>query len=72
MKSSDTSAKYSWPSREQNDDIHDSGAADSEEDMVVVEVVEWRELEVPCEAIVRCWTPAIADRTPLADTVMLV
>ena len=25
MNSSDTSAKYSWPSKEQNDEIHDSG-----------------------------------------------
>ena len=25
MKSSDISAKYSWPSKEQNDEIHDSG-----------------------------------------------
>lgn len=39
---------------------------------MLVEAAEWRELELPCEAIVRYWTPAIADRTPLADTVMLV
>ena len=33
MKSSDTSAKYSWPIREQNDEIQDSGAP-SEDDIV--------------------------------------
>ena len=37
MKSSETSAKYSCPSREQNEDIQDSGTADSEEDIVLVE-----------------------------------
>jgi hypothetical protein len=35
MKSSDTSAKYSWPSRPQNDDIHDSETCE-DEDMVGV------------------------------------
>jgi len=40
--------------------------------MVLVEVAEWRELVLPCEAIVKFWTPAIADRTPLADTLMLM
>lgn len=34
MNSSDTSAKYSWPSREQKDEIQDSGVPD-EVDMVV-------------------------------------
>lgn len=33
MKSSDISAKYSWPNSEQNDEIHDSGVPD-EEDIV--------------------------------------
>jgi hypothetical protein len=33
IKSSDTSAKYSWPISEQNDEIHDSGAP-SEDDML--------------------------------------
>lgn len=28
MKSSEISAKYSWPSKEQKDEIHDSGVPD--------------------------------------------
>lgn len=31
IKSSETSAKYSWPSREQNEVIHDSGLADEDD-----------------------------------------
>lgn len=31
MKSSEISAKYSWPSKEQKDEIHDSGVADEED-----------------------------------------
>jgi len=31
MKSSDISAKYSWPSNEQNDEIHDSGVPEEED-----------------------------------------
>ncbi len=34
MNSSETSAKYSWPSREQKEDIQDSG--DGEEEDIVV------------------------------------
>ena len=34
LKSSDISAKYSWPSKEQNDEIHDSGVPD-EEDILI-------------------------------------
>jgi hypothetical protein len=37
MKSSDTSAKYSWPRRLQNEDIHDSATCD-EDDIAVVRV----------------------------------
>ncbi len=39
MKSSETSAKYSWPRSEQKDEIHDSGDAD-EDDMVCDDLVE--------------------------------
>jgi len=31
MKSSDISAKYSWPSREQKEEIQDSGVAEEED-----------------------------------------
>jgi hypothetical protein len=31
MKSSEISAKYSWPSKEQKDEIHDSGVPDEED-----------------------------------------
>lgn len=31
MNSSETSAKYSWPSSEQKDEIHDSGLPEEED-----------------------------------------
>ena len=67
IKSSDTSAKYSCPSSEQNDDIHDSGAADSESDIALVLYDAEMVVDVPCEASVRSFTPAnvgsvVADR----------
>lgn len=68
MKSSDTSAKYSCPSSEQNEVIHDSGAADSESDIALVLNDAERVDDVPCEASVRSFTPTnvgsvVVDRT---------
>ena len=57
MKSSDTSAKYSCPSSEQNEVIHDSGAADSESDIALVLNDAERVDDVPHEASVRSFTP---------------
>ena len=68
IKSSETSAKYSWPRREQKDEIHDSGAADSEEDIAeLVEVAERRDVDVR-DAIVRSSRPLISEDSPLVDS----
>lgn len=54
MKSSETSAKYSWPSREQKEEIQDSGVPEEEDIMEVVDRVADRvEVDGPGEARVR-------------------
>lgn len=70
MNSSETSAKYSWPRREQKDDIQDSGVPE-EVDMteVVVRVTERVDPDAPGEAKLRSSSRGTRDEAPLADTV---
>ena len=70
MNSSETSAKYSWPRREQKDDIQDSGVPE-EVDMteVVVRVTERVDPDAPGEARLRSSSRGTRDEAPLADTV---
>ena len=70
MNSSETSAKYSWPRREQKDDIQDSGVPE-EVDMteVVVRVMERVDPDAPGEARLRSSSRGTRDEAPLADTV---
>ena len=70
MNSSETSAKYSWPRREQKDDIQDSGVPE-EVDMteVVVRMTERVDSDAPGEARLRSSSRGTRDEAPLADTV---
>ena len=70
MKSSETSAKYSWPRREQKEEIQDSGVPD-EVDMteVFVRVTESVDSDTPGEARLRSSSRGTKDESPLADTV---
>lgn len=69
MKSSETSAKYSWPRREQKLEIQDSGVPEEED---IIEVIEWVpdrvEVDASGDASVRFSSPASKDESPLADT----
>ncbi len=71
-KSSEISAKYSWPSREQKEETQDSGVPESV-DMTeeVVRVTERADSDAPWEAILRSWSWGTSDESPLADTVMV-
>lgn len=72
MKSSETSAKYSWPRREQKEEIHDSGVPE-EEDItdVVVRVSDTVDEDAPGEARLSPSRPASRDESPLVDTMMV-
>lgn len=68
MKSSDTSAKYSWPRREQNDEIQDSGVPE-EEDMTEVSVwlSDTADDEIPGESRFTASRPVNKDGSTLVD-----
>lgn len=72
MNSSDTSAKYSWPSKEQKEEIQDSGLP---EDVDMMEGVVWVTDKVDAdaagEARVSSSSWGTRDESPLADTVMV-
>lgn len=71
MNSSETSAKYSWPSRAQNEEIQDSGVPD-EVDMTeeVVRVTDMVDPDASGDARLRSSSRG-RDEAPLADTVMV-
>lgn len=72
MKSSETSAKYSWPRSEQKEMIHDSGVPE-EEDIpdIVVKVSDTVDADAPGEARLSPSSPASRDESPLADTMIV-
>ena len=72
MKSSETSAKYSWPRREQKEVIHDSGVPE-EEDItdVVARDSDAVEADAPGEARLSPSRRASKNESPLADTMMV-
>lgn len=45
MKSSEISAKYSWPNNEQNDEIQDSGVPEEEDMLALVPTTEPDEVD---------------------------
>ena len=70
MKSSETSAKYSWPKSEQKEEIQDSGVPE-DVDMTeeVVRVTEKAEADALGERRLRSSNWGTSDGSPLADTV---
>lgn len=71
MNSSETSAKYSWPSNEQKEEIQDSGEP---EDVDMTEEVVWMTERVEPDALgearFRSSSRGTRDESSLADTVM--
>ena len=69
INSSETSAKYSWPRREQKEDIQDSGVPE-EVDIteVVVRETERVDPDAPGEARLRSSSRGTKDEAPFGDT----